>query len=164
MGWGELVEGAVLVRERLADLGLESFVKTTGGKGLHVVFPIQRRTSWDDAKAFTKALSESIVQEFPDKYLAVMTKSKRHGKIFVDYLRNGRGATAIAPYSTRAREGAPVATPLTWEELDEKTIPSRFTVRTVPARLAKLRRDPWGDMTKLRQSITSQMTRRVGLR
>ena len=162
--WGEVVEGARLVRERLGDLGLESFVKTTGGKGLHVVFPVQRRTGWDDAKAFTKAVAEGIVRERPEKYLAVMTKAKRTGKIFVDYLRNGRGATAIAPYSTRAREDAPVATPLTWEELGEKARGGDFTVRTVPARLEKLRRDPWADMETVKQSITAAMLRRVGLR
>jgi len=162
--WGEIVEGALLVRERLADLGLESFVKTTGGKGLHVVFPIQRRTSWDDAKAFTKAVAEAIVRDHPDKYLAVMTKAKRTNKIFVDYLRNGRGATAIAPYSTRARENATVATPLTWEELGEQTTPALFTVRTVPARLAKLKRDPWDQMSKLRQSITAASRAKLGLR
>jgi bifunctional non-homologous end joining protein LigD len=162
--WGEVVEGARLVRERLADLGLESFVKTTGGKGLHVVFPVQRRTGWEDAKAFTRAVAEGIVRERPEKYLAVMTKAKRNGKIFVDYLRNGRGATAIAPYSTRAREGAPVATPLSWEELGERSPGGRLTVRTVPARLAALRRDPWEQIGSARQSISAAAMRRVGLR
>ncbi len=162
--WGEVVEGARLVRGRLADLGLESFVKTTGGKGLHVVFPVQRRAGWEDAKALTRAVAEGIVRENTGKYLAVMTKAKRNGKIFVDYLRNGRGATAIGPYSTRAREGATVATPLSWEELGEGTTGGRYTVRTVPARLAALQRDPWERMQTVRQSITAAMMRRVGLR
>ncbi|HYE61938.1 MAG TPA: non-homologous end-joining DNA ligase [Phycisphaerales bacterium] len=162
--WGEVVDGARLVRERLDDLGLESFVKTTGGKGLHVVFPIQRRTSWDDVKAFAKAIADNITRDHPDKYLAVMAKAKRTNKIFVDYLRNGRGATAIAPYSTRARENATVATPLSWEELSENTTPAMFNVRTVPPRLAKLKEDPWADIGKLRQSITAAAMSKVGLR
>jgi len=162
--WGGVVEGARLVRERLEDLGLESFVKTTGGKGLHVVLPIQRRTEWEEAKAFAKAIADGIVRDHPGEYLAVMTKAKRQGRIFVDYLRNGRGATAIAPYSTRAREGAPVAVPLSWEELDERLLPRMFDVRTVPARLAKLKRDPWERMGKVRQSLTAAVLRRVGLR
>jgi bifunctional non-homologous end joining protein LigD len=162
--WGEIVEGARLVRERLADLGLESFVKTTGGKGLHVVFPIQRRTSWDDVKAFAKAIADGITADEPNKYLAVMSKAKRNNKIFVDYLRNGRGATAIAPYSTRARENATVATPLSWEELGEGTTPAMFNVRTVPARVGKLKADPWADIGKVRQSITAAMLTKVGVR
>jgi bifunctional non-homologous end joining protein LigD len=162
--WGGVVQGANQVRERLEALGLESFVKTTGGKGLHVVFPIQRRTSWDDAKAFAKAIADGLVKDHPEKYLAVMTKARRQGKIFVDYLRNGRGATAIAPYSTRARENATVATPLSWEELGNGVGPAMLTVRTVPARLAKLKRDPWERIGRIRQSITASMMAKVGLR
>jgi bifunctional non-homologous end joining protein LigD len=161
--WGEIVEGARRVRQRLEDLGLESFIKTTGGKGLHVVFPIQRRTTWDDAKAFTKAVAGMIVSEHPERYLAVMSKAKRTNKIFVDYLRNGRGATAIAPYSTRAKENATVSTPLSWDELD-RVHPTMFNVRTVPGRLAKLKRDPWEQIGKVRQSITASVMARVGLR
>jgi bifunctional non-homologous end joining protein LigD len=150
--WERIIEAARLVRERLKDAGLESFVKTTGGKGLHVMIPVQPRASWDQSKAFTKTIADQIVRDRPNEFTAIMTKSRRTNKIFIDYLRNGRGATAIAPYSTRARENAPVATPLTWEELS-KVHPTDFTVLTIPERLNKLRRDPWQGITKVRQSL-----------
>jgi bifunctional non-homologous end joining protein LigD len=155
--WPRIVAAARLVRERLENSNLASFVKTTGGKGLHVVIPLERRATWDQAKAFTKSIADAIVRDHPTEYTAIMTKSRRQNNIFIDYLRNGRGATAIAPYSTRARESAPVATPLTWEELSPKIQPSAFTVQTIPKRLAKLKRDPWQDFPKTRQSITASM-------
>jgi bifunctional non-homologous end joining protein LigD len=157
--WERVIGAARLVRERLEDAGLESFVKTTGGKGLHVVIPLQPRVGWDEAKAFTKIIADGIVRDQPDEYTAIMTKSRRTNKIFIDYLRNGRGATAIAPYSTRAREGAPVATPLTWEELSPKVKPTDFTAATIPKRLAKLRRDPWEGISAARQAITPSMSK-----
>ena len=95
------------MRLLLEQLDLTSFLKTTGGKGLHIVVPIRRRTSWHDAKAFCRAVADFLVAAAPDRYIATMSKAARKGKIFVDYLRNDRGATAIAPYSTRARPGAP---------------------------------------------------------
>jgi bifunctional non-homologous end joining protein LigD len=151
------------MRDRLAEIGLRSFLKTTGGKGLHVVVPVARRTGWDDFKDFARLLVEGLVAEEPKKYTANMSKARRKGKVFLDYLRNGRGATAICAYSTRARPGAPVATPLAWEELtDPKLRADRFTVETLPARLEAIE-DPWRDYPAVKQSITAAMRKAVGL-
>lgn len=161
--WADVVKAAKELRDRLQDIGLESCVKTTGGKGLHVVVPLLRRSEWPAVKEFTKAVADQIVADSPDRYIATLSKAARKGKIFVDYLRNDRGATAVAPYSTRAREGAPVATPLTWDELSAKTKPSDFNVNSIPNRLATVKRDPWQEISTIRQSLTAPMRRKVGL-
>ncbi|WP_437282427.1 DNA ligase D [Sorangium sp. So ce375] len=160
--WERVAHAATTTRRLLESLGLQSFVKTTGGKGLHVVVPIAPRRSWDEVKSFTKAVADALVRFDPTRFTATMSKAKRAGKVFVDYLRNGRGATAVAPYSTRARPGAAVATPLSWDELDAPLDPSSFTIETVPQRLAAIR-DPWAELTRVRQSITSAMLKQVGL-
>jgi bifunctional non-homologous end joining protein LigD len=115
--WARVIEAARALRRKLAGLGLNAFVKTTGGKGLHVVVPIVRKYRWDEIKPFCKTLAESMTREEPERYLATMSKAKRKGKIFIDYLRNGRGATAVAAYSTRSISGAAVSTPVTWKEV-----------------------------------------------
>lgn len=153
VGFADVMAAAREIRDRLRALGLESFVKTTGGKGLHVTVPILRRHDWREAKAFTRALAEAMVDSAPERYTAQLRKSARKGKIFIDYLRNDRGATAIAPYSSRAREGGTVALPVSWDELGRNLDPTRFTVATVPALVAK-RADPWAKLPHLRQSIT----------
>lgn len=147
--WGEVIQAALEVRQRFLDLGLESFVKTTGGKGLHVVAPLQPRAEWDDVKRFAKSVADAMASDSPDRFVATVTKSKRKGKILVDYLRNGRGATAVAPYSTRARPGAAVSMPLDWDELSSAIGPDYFTVQNAPTRLAALRTDPWKDFWKV---------------
>jgi bifunctional non-homologous end joining protein LigD len=157
VAWKAVIEGAKRVRDKLEELGLESFVRTTGGKGLHVVVPLVRRAGWDEAKAFAESVANALVQEEPDKYLATMSKARRRGKVFVDFFRNQRGATAVGSYSTRAREGAPVATPLAWNELTPKLSAAQFTVITVPGRLAKLKKDPWKDFPTVRQSLTAKI-------
>ncbi len=162
IGWDRVALAALDVRKRLGDLGLTSFVKTTGGKGLHVCAPIRRTIDWDDFKAFTKAFADQMAGEEPTLYTSNMAKSSRRGRIFVDYLRNGRNATFIAPYSPRARTNAPVAVPITWEELAAGVDPLSFTTKTVPARLAKLKKDPWHGIEKLEQAITAAMWRAVG--
>ena len=141
--WPRVVTAAKEVRLLLEELDLTSFLKTTGGKGLHIVVPIRRRTSWDDAKAFCRAVADFLVAAAPDRYIATMSKAARKGKIFVDYLRNDRGATAIAPYSTRARPGAPVSVPIAWDELSNKITSNHFNIRNLPARLSRLKKDPW---------------------
>lgn len=156
-----VIDAAKDVRARLERLGLRSFVKTSGGKGLHVVVPLQRRASWDEVRQFARALAERMEEEAPDRYLSEAAKDERTGRIYVDYLRNAWGASAIASYSTRARTGAPVSTPLAWEELDQALHPSSFTVRTVPDRLRGLRADPWTGFTGARQGLTRSV--RVGL-
>ena len=112
VSWAKVVAGAKLTRALLEELGLVALVKTTGGKGLHVVVPLERRHSWDEVKDFARDVATHLANTFPDRFTATMSKSRRRGKIFVDYLRNARGATAVAPYSLRARPGATVATPL----------------------------------------------------
>ena len=155
--WVDVVEAARHVKERLGDLGLESFVRTTGGKGLHVVAPIARRTSWEDLKALAKAFADALVREQPERYIAQSSKAKRAGKIFIDYLRNEKGATAVASYSTRAHQGATVATPLAWDELTASLKAGQFNTRTVPERLEKMKHDPWHDFFDRRQTITRGM-------
>jgi bifunctional non-homologous end joining protein LigD len=159
--WARVVEGAFEVRRRLAALGLESVVKTTGGKGLHVVMPFSpaSRVSWDDAFGFSQAVSERLAREQPKGYVATMSKARRVDKIFIDYFRNHRGSTAIAAYSTRARPGAPVAVPLAWDELTPALNPRAFTVETVPARIAGLKRDPWAATIAAKQRLTAKALR-----
>jgi bifunctional non-homologous end joining protein LigD len=150
--WTDVIAGAREVRKRLKALKLESFVKTTGGKGLHVVLPI-KPTPWDDAKDFCRKLAEQMAADRPDRFTSTIKKAARKNKIFIDYLRNSREATAIAPYSTRARPGATVSVPLTWEELGAQKISNAFTVENLPKRLKKLRRDPWEKMSRIKQAL-----------
>ena len=164
LDWERVVEGALAMRAFLEDLGLRTFLKTTGGKGLHVVLPIARKDNWDEVKAFTKAVSEKMVAAEPQKYTSKLPKASRKGKIFIDYLRNGRGATSICAYSTRARANAPVSVPLFWEELETDVRGNTYTLRTLPERLEKLPSDPWADFFKVRQSITAAMKRAVGMK
>jgi bifunctional non-homologous end joining protein LigD len=152
--WSRVVEAAFATRDLLSDLGLNSFVKTTGGKGLHVVVPIApRRHDWDDAKRFCKHVAGLLAGQNPHQYTITMAKAARKGRIFVDYLRNDRGSTAVAAYSTRARPGAPVSTPLAWDELTAAIRSDHFTVANLPTRLATLKRDPWAKIDKIRQTI-----------
>jgi bifunctional non-homologous end joining protein LigD len=155
--WKDVIRGAVEMRDLLEGAGFTTFLRTSGGKGLHVVVPIDRRTTWDDFKRFAKAVADKMTREAPDRYIATMSKAKRHGKIFIDYLRNQPGATAIASYSTRRRQGAPVATPIAWDELSAKTRPDMFNIKNLPKRLEKLKKDPWADFFKVRQSITAKI-------
>jgi bifunctional non-homologous end joining protein LigD len=155
--WKRVVEAARETRDRLGELGLESFLRTSGGKGLHVVAPLARRCTWDQLKSFAHAFADNMVRQAPERYIANMSKAKRKGKIFVDYLRNQRGATAVASYSTRARRGAPVAAPLTWGELTARLKPNQYTVENMPKRLARLKADPWEGFFSVKQSITRQM-------
>lgn len=153
VGFPEVIAAAQAVRERLTADKLESFVKTTGGKGLHVVVPIAPKAGWDEAKAYTAGVASAMAKDDPAHYTDTLAKSARKGRIFVDYLRNGRGATAVAAYSTRARPGAPVATPLFWEELGPEIAPNHFTVDNLPTRLAHLKRDPWEGIRTLKQAL-----------
>lgn len=161
--WRAVVDGAYDVRGLLEELGLQSFVRTTGGKGLHIVVPLVRRHGWNEVKEFTRACAEALARIHRGKYTARMAKSAREGRIYIDYLRNDMGATAICNYSTRAREGAPVAVPVSWAELSVDLDPQAFSVTTVPPLMAERRNDPWPDFYALRQSLSRPMRRRLGL-
>jgi bifunctional non-homologous end joining protein LigD len=153
VGWSDVIAAARALRGELETIGLASFVKTSGGKGLHVVVPVEPRLDWDDAKAFTQSVAEKMSRDHRERYLATMSKRARRGRIFIDYFRNGRGATAVAAYSTRARPRAPVSTPIAWEELSEGMRPDHFTIDNLRERLDFLRRDPWEGFFKLKQRI-----------
>jgi bifunctional non-homologous end joining protein LigD len=158
--WTRVIEGCAAVRARLEEIGLRSWLKTTGGKGLHVCVPLGRRQTWNEVKEFSRALAEDLARREPSKYTSNPLKVQRRGRIFIDYLRNGRGATAVAAWSTRARPGAPVSVPLAWEEMDASLDPAAFTLKTAGARLG--RADPWTGFAACRQTITAAMRRAVG--
>ena len=150
--WKEIVAGAREIRERLKTLRLESFVKLSGGKGIHVVLPIAD-ADWDTAKDFSERIATTMAKDSPQRYLAKMTKSERKGRIFIDYFRNSREATSIAPYSTRARAGAPVSAPLSWEQLGRTTSGNEFTLLNLKKRL---RADAWDGIGKMRQRLPAK--------
>ena len=145
--WPEVIQAAVDIQGALLDLGFTPFVKTTGGKGIHIVIPIGRDFGWDDVKTFTRELALGFEHRQPQRFTANMSKAKRVGKIFIDYLRNGKAATAAAPYSLRARPGGPVSMPVSWEELPKLKSPLDFTYETVPD-IIKSRKNPWEDFDK----------------
>jgi bifunctional non-homologous end joining protein LigD len=153
LAWSRLAEGARFLRDQLAAIGLTSFVKTTGGKGLHVVVPIEPAHTYDEVKEFTKVVAEAIAGARPAQYTSVMAKAARKGRIFIDYLRNGRGATAVAAWSTRARAGAPISTPVRWDELGTDLREGRFNAQNVRRRLAALGADPWEGFFTTRQRL-----------
>jgi bifunctional non-homologous end joining protein LigD len=151
--WTDVVAGARLARTLLADRGLASFLKTTGGRGLHVVVPLVPERDWSDCWAFSRTVAEAMVRERPALYTTAMAKAGREGKILVDYLRNNRTNTSVAAFSTRARPTAPVSVPVAWEELAPRLRSDRFTVRDVERRLARLAEDPWREYWTLRQRL-----------
>jgi bifunctional non-homologous end joining protein LigD len=151
INWPAVVSSAREVRKRLQAIGLKSFVKTTGGKGLHVVVPIRPEHEWPAVKQFTHEFVLAMERDYPKQFLTKMSKAARVGKIFLDYLRNDWNATAVAPYSPRARAGLPVAVPLSWNELGEA--PPRFLVADFAAWQKRLRRDPWKEMLNVDQRL-----------
>jgi bifunctional non-homologous end joining protein LigD len=151
--WSRVVAAAKLVRDVCKRSQLATFVRTTGGKGLHVVVPLRPAPSWTAAKQFARALADGLARAHPQEFIATASKAERRGKIFIDYLRNARGATSVASYSLRARAGATVATPLRWEDLDRLGDPAALNIRSVPARLRRLRSDPWKGFDSVRQRL-----------
>ena len=152
--FAEVKKAAQDVRRLLAQMELESFLRTTGGKGLHVVVPLNPGCEWDLVKSFAGGFAEALAQTQPQRFLATSTLKLRPGKIFVDYLRNGRGATAVASYSLRAREGAPVAMPISWSELARLQSGHQFDIKEVPKRLKRRRKDPWDGIDRIRQDLS----------
>lgn len=159
--WEKTVEAVFLLRALLEELGLKSFVKATGGKGLHVVAPVLPVRDWAEVKAFTKAVAEFVARGLPGRFTSMMTKTRRTGKIFMDYMRNIRGATAIEAYSTRARNGAPVAAPLRWDELPDAR-PDMFTLSNIRERIREAP-GPWDGYMDVKQPITDEMMERLGI-
>jgi bifunctional non-homologous end joining protein LigD len=149
VGWKEIVAAAQETRDRLKAQKLKSFVKLSGGKGIHVVVPVAG-ADWDSAKRFTARLAAGMAADSPQRYLAKMTKSLRQGKIFIDYFRNSREATSVAVYSTRARVGAPISMPLSWEALARTTSSNQFTLLNAKRHL---KADPWAEIGKVRQKL-----------
>ncbi|MDP2340934.1 MAG: non-homologous end-joining DNA ligase [Deltaproteobacteria bacterium] len=148
--WPQVAAGARIVRARLQASGLRSFLLSTGGKGLHVIAPLDGRAGWEQVRTFTRDIATALEREQPELYTANLRKAARTGRVFVDHLRNGRGSTAIAPFSTRARPGAPVAVPLDWSELDD-AVAVAVTMLTLQPRLQ--RPDPWADFFAVKQGL-----------
>ncbi len=161
--WKEVVEAAFLMKALLDELKLKSFVKTTGGKGLHVVVPLQRRHSWEEVKSFSKALAEHMARTIPSRFTDNMSKRARTGKVYIDFLRNGQGATAVAAYSTRAKPRAPISIPLAWDECSPELRSDQFTLQNIEERLSQLANDPWAEYAKVRQHLTASMAQRLGI-
>jgi bifunctional non-homologous end joining protein LigD len=161
--WTAMVEGARLMQVLLDELGLKGFLKTSGGKGLHIVVPLARRHDWDEVGAFSKAVAQHMARTLPRHFSAKMGAHNRVGKIFVDYLRNQRKASTVAPYSARARPGLPVAVPIAWDELEQLSSAAMWNIASLPQRLAQQQRDPWHDYADIRQRLTAAMKSKLGL-
>lgn len=155
--WARLLDATKLTRALVEGLGLKCFLKTTGGKGLHVVIPVVPKLDWDEIKEFSMHMAEFLVRAEPRLFTSKIAKAARTGKVFVDYLRNSETASAVSAFSARARKEAGVSTPLAWDELGKKDVRDRFTVKTVPARLKRLKDDPWAGYAETKQPITAEM-------
>ena len=161
--WREVMAATRLTRAKLEEIGLEAFLKTSGGKGLHVVVPLSPRHDWDEVKDFSRTVAEALAAENPRIFTSKMAKKERTGRIFIDYLRNSSGATTVAAYSVRARKGAPVSTPLHWDELGGRMKPAAFHVGNVLRRLQGIHSDPWKAFHRKSQTLTAAMKRKLGV-
>jgi bifunctional non-homologous end joining protein LigD len=161
VAWPAVIAAARLVRTALEQLSLQSFVKTTGGRGLHVVVPLVAEAGWSECLDFSRALADAVVRLDPRTYTTTFAKAGREKQILLDYKRNNRGSTAVAAFSTRARPGAPVSVPLAWDELSPRLRSDHYTVRNLGRRLAKLRADPWQDYWSTEQRLSAEARRRL---
>jgi bifunctional non-homologous end joining protein LigD len=160
VGWADLVAAAKDVRKRVEKHGLESFPRLSGGKGVHVVVPIRRGPEWAEAKAFCETIADEMAAEDPTRYLAHASKAERKGRIFIDWLRNTRGATSVASWSLRARAGAPVAMPVRWSDLAKIESPAAFDLAAAMKRAKTLRKDPWEGFAMTKQALPKRSSRR----
>jgi bifunctional non-homologous end joining protein LigD len=160
--WADIRQAAEIVKTLLTTLGLTAFLKTTGGKGLHVVVPVEPVAGWDDAKGFSKAVAELLERTFPDRFTSKLLKVSRGGRVFIDYLRNAEGATAVAAYSLRARDHAPVSMPIAWSELVKDVRFAYFNASNVPNRLVRRKTDPWARWNECATPLTPAMMAKVG--
>ncbi|WP_339492872.1 DNA ligase D [Pseudomonas sp. EA_15y_Pfl2_R67] len=162
--WKSMVEATQLTLSVLDELGLKAFLKTSGGKGIHVVVPLTRKLGWDEVKGFSHAIVSHMAKLLPDRFSAVSGPKNRVGRIFIDYLRNGLGATTICAYAARTREGLPVSVPIFREEVAELKGANVWNVHNVHERLAQVGHEPWAGLKRTRQRITADMRRRIGMR
>jgi bifunctional non-homologous end joining protein LigD len=153
VAWRDVVAAARRIRDLLKDAKLTSFLRTSGGKGLHVVVPLNPAIDWEEAKPFAQAFAEAVTATEPLKFVATASKRLRKGRIFIDWLRNGRGATSVASFSLRARAGAPVAMPIRWEELSRLKGPAAFDIGNAAARMRRLKQHPWQGIDELKQGL-----------
>ncbi|MFJ1338975.1 non-homologous end-joining DNA ligase, partial [Pseudomonas caricapapayae] len=160
--WKAMLEATQLTLALLDELGLQAFLKTSGGKGMHIVVPLTRRTGWDEVKAFSQAIVQHMAGLFPERLSSVSGPKNRVGRIFIDYLRNSKGATTVCAYSIRAREGLPVSVPIRRDELTTLKGANQWTLRNLAERLAE-GEDPWAGYDQVRQSISKDLRRRLGL-
>jgi len=163
LSWRVMTEAAELAKVLLDEVGLKSFIKTSGGKGYHIVIPLTRRQGWDEVKSFSQAIARHMAKVFPDRFSAVLGPKNRVGKIFIDYLRNSKGASTVAAFSARARAGMGVSTPIAWEELREIKAADQWTIHTALKRQRALGADPWQGYWRCRQGLTT-MRRAIGLK
>ncbi|EDZ99105.1 DNA ligase D [Burkholderia sp. H160] len=162
LGWARMIEAAQLTRSLLDELGLKSFCKTSGGKGLHVVVPLAKQAGWDEVKDFSQALAQHMAKTLPQYFSAKMGAQNRKKKIFIDYLRNNRGSSTVVAFSVRARPGLGISMPLAWDELESTTSGDQWNIHNVHERVDSLKSDPWADYAKMRQRITAAMKERLG--
>jgi len=153
VSWREIRQGARQIRAALREDGLQSFVRLSGGKGLHVVAPLRPRPDWERARRYADQLAHRLAERHPDRYVATMSKARRDGVIFIDWLRNARGATSVCSWSLRAREGAGVAMPVRWEDLPRIASPQAFPLPRARQRVARLKVHPWGDWHRIEQAL-----------
>jgi bifunctional non-homologous end joining protein LigD len=162
--WKRMVEATQLTLSVLDELGLKAFLKTSGGKGIHLVVPLTRKLGWDEVKDFSHAIVSHMAKLLPERFSAVSGPKNRVGRIFIDYLRNGLGATTICAYAARTREGMPVSMPIFREEVEDLKGGNQWNIHNAHERLAEVGDEPWADMKKTRQTITAEMRRRVGMK
>ncbi|SAL45640.1 ATP dependent DNA ligase [Caballeronia sordidicola] len=164
LSWKMMTEAAQLAKVLLDEVGLKSFIKTSGGKGYHIVIPLTRRQSWDEVKTFSQGVARHMAQVMPDRFSAVLGPKNRVGKIFIDYLRNSKGASTVAAFSARARSGMGVSMPIAWEELPEIEAADQWTIHSAIKRQRILGADPWQGYARCRQGLTVAMKRAIDLK